>query len=156
MAGASQQGRYAEGGGAMGTAWVASARAAGSRVGQSAARGYQPGSGFEGTSQYGMPALGSASRDHVKATPDAPGWARRSPRGWTRPDDRIHDEVCARLYHDQHVDCADIAVTVHGGVVSLEGSVPQRYMKHTAEDLAAGCAGVLEVENRLRVVLSPG
>jgi len=36
-------------------------------------------------------------------------------------------------------------------VVSLQGEVPARYMKHRAEDCAEHISGVKDVENRLRV-----
>jgi osmotically-inducible protein OsmY len=42
-------------------------------------------------------------------------------------------------------------VNVLAGKVTLEGTVPSRYMKHYIEDLADGCPGVQDIENRIRV-----
>jgi hypothetical protein len=36
-------------------------------------------------------------------------------------------------------------------MVTLSGEVPERWMKHRAEDMADACTGVRQVENRLRV-----
>ena len=42
------------------------------------------------------------------------------------------------------------------GHVLLAGSVPQRWMKYRAEDMADAVRGVASVENRLRVDATPG
>ena len=49
------------------------------------------------------------------------------------------------------IDPGDVTVDVHDGVVTLEGTVPWRAMKHAIEDIAAACAGVTDVENKVRV-----
>jgi osmotically-inducible protein OsmY len=66
-------------------------------------------------------------------------------------DARIREEVCERLWRDPRVDVGDVSVEVSDAVVSLEGSVRDRQMKHAIEDIAASCRGVTEVENRIRV-----
>jgi BON domain len=43
---------------------------------------------------------------------------------------------------------------VSGGRVILEGTVPDRRMKHAIEDVADATSGVNDVENRVRVVRS--
>jgi osmotically-inducible protein OsmY len=35
--------------------------------------------------------------------------------------------------------------------VVLEGTVPERRMKHAIEDLADACPGIQDIENRIRV-----
>jgi hypothetical protein len=75
----------------------------------------------------------------------------KGPRNWTRSDERIHDEVCAALERHGHVDASGMDVAVQGGEVTLSGNVPERSMKRLAEDVAAACAGVRDVHNRLRV-----
>ena len=75
----------------------------------------------------------------------------RGPSGYTRSDERIREDVCDRLTDDPHVDASAIRVSVEAGVVSLQGEVPARYMKHRAEDCAEHISGVKDVENRLRV-----
>jgi osmotically-inducible protein OsmY len=59
--------------------------------------------------------------------------------------------VCEHLRDDERVDASDVTVTAAGGVVTLEGTVPMRWMKHYAEDLACHCGGVKDVRNQLAV-----
>lgn len=76
---------------------------------------------------------------------------RRTPRNYTRPDERIKDEICERLYHRHDLDLRDVSVSVREGMVTLDGAVRERWMKHAIEDLADDCMGVRDVENRVRV-----
>ncbi len=78
------------------------------------------------------------------------GFAGRGPRGYTRSDDRIREDVCDRLSADDEVDASDITVTVAKGEVTLEGTVPDRHSKRRAEDVSESVSGVDEVHNRLR------
>ena len=75
----------------------------------------------------------------------------RGPSDYTRSDERIREDVCDRLTDDPHVDGSAVRVSVEAGVVTLQGEVPERYMKHRAEDCAEHISGVKDVENRLRV-----
>ena len=75
----------------------------------------------------------------------------RGPKGWQRSDERIKDDVSERLYHHRGVDCSDVSVEVSGGKVTLEGTVPERRMKHAIEDMVDQCPGVKDIENRIRV-----
>jgi hypothetical protein len=79
------------------------------------------------------------------------GYRGRGPQGYTRPDDRIVDDVIGRLTDDEYIDASEILVMVEGGVVTLSGNVPERQMKHRAEDLVADASGVRDIENRIRV-----
>lgn len=71
------------------------------------------------------------------------------PRGYQRSDERLREMICERLT-DADLDARDIEVQVHEGVVTLEGSVPARWMKHQAEDIVDDCGGVKDIDNRLR------
>jgi hypothetical protein len=51
---------------------------------------------------------------------------------------------------DDNVDATEITVQVHGGEVTLTGTVPGR-SKRRAEDLAEDVSGVSEVINNLRL-----
>lgn len=53
------------------------------------------------------------------------------------------------------IDSSEVTITVEGGKVTLEGTVPTRSMKHAIEDLADYTAGVNEVDNRIRVERTP-
>jgi osmotically-inducible protein OsmY len=77
--------------------------------------------------------------------------AGRGPRGYTRPDERIREDVCDRLAQHGYVDASDIDVRVSDGEVTLEGSVRERQEKRLAEDVAERVAGVRDVHNLLRV-----
>ncbi|MCA8281383.1 BON domain-containing protein [Burkholderia cepacia] len=90
-------------------------------------------------SRYG----GDADRDALRH--------RRGPKGYTRSDERIREDVCERLAHALDIDVSDVTVQVQDGCVVLDGTVPSRWMKHDIEDLADGCMGVRDVENRVRV-----
>jgi len=76
---------------------------------------------------------------------------RRGPKGYTRSDERIREDVCERLAHALDIDVSDVSVRVRDGRVELDGTVPQRWMKHDIEDIADGCMCVRDVENRVRV-----
>jgi osmotically-inducible protein OsmY len=75
----------------------------------------------------------------------------RGPKGYTRSDDRIREDVCDRLTDDPHVDASEIDVRVANGEVTLSGTVTDRTAKRHAEDLAERIGGVRHVQNNLRV-----
>jgi osmotically-inducible protein OsmY len=85
-----------------------------------------------------------------------PVGTRRMARAYRRTDERIRDDVCERLAHSNAVDPSDVSVDVRDGIVTLEGSVPQRPMRYALEDIAARCMGVVDVDNRVRVGPSDG
>lgn len=89
------------------------------------------------------------SRSSSGAAPRG-GFAGRGPKGYTRSDQRVLEDVCERLSADPGVDASEVNVTVHDGEVTLEGSVPDRASKHRAEDIAASVSGAREVTNHLR------
>lgn len=75
----------------------------------------------------------------------------RGPKGYQRSDERIREEVCEILTHDHDVDASEIEVNVQGGVVTLSGSVNDRWAKRRAEDIVESVSGVKDVENQIRV-----
>lgn len=79
------------------------------------------------------------------------GWRGVGPKGYRRADARITEDLCEQLMHDDAVDARELTVRVEDGVVTLEGTVDQRWVKYRVEDLAERCAGVLDVDNRVRV-----
>ncbi len=78
-------------------------------------------------------------------------YAGRGPRGYRRPDDRIRDDVCARLTAHGGVDATDVEVAVEDGEVTLTGTVEDRAQKRLAGDVAESVPGVRDVHNRLRL-----
>jgi osmotically-inducible protein OsmY len=77
---------------------------------------------------------------------------RRGPKGYRRSDERIREDICERLLYDPEIDSSEVTVEVSGGKVVLEGSVTERRMKHAIEDVAAACRGVVDIENRIKVL----
>ena len=75
----------------------------------------------------------------------------RGPKGFKRSDERIKEEVCEMLTRDHSIDAEDIDVEVKEGEVTLTGSVPDRRMKHLAEDCVERALGVKDVINNIRV-----
>jgi len=75
----------------------------------------------------------------------------RGPKGYSRSDDRVKEDVCERLMHNGDVDAGDVEVEVKDGTVTLTGSVDARWMKHRIEDIADGCSGVKDVRNQVNV-----
>jgi osmotically-inducible protein OsmY len=76
----------------------------------------------------------------------------KGPKGYARTDERIREEISERLSDDLHIDASDITVEVKDGVVTLEGTVQDRTLKHRVEDIADSSSGVKDVHNSLRVV----
>ncbi|KVU43630.1 hypothetical protein WK69_18085 [Burkholderia ubonensis] len=79
-----------------------------------------------------------------------PRW-RRGPKGYTRSDERIREDVCERLAGALGIDVSDVSVTVQDGRVELDGTVPVRWMRHGIEDIADSCMYVRDIENRVKV-----
>lgn len=79
------------------------------------------------------------------------GFAGRGPKGYTRSDERIREDVSDKLMEHPDLDASEIEVGVSGGEVTLSGSVDSRWAKRLAEDVAESCTGVREVMNQLRV-----
>ena len=75
----------------------------------------------------------------------------RGPRGYVRSDERINEDVHDRLTEDWVLDASDIAVSVSGGEVTMDGTVASRQDKRRAEDIVDGISGVTHVQNNLRV-----
>lgn len=84
------------------------------------------------------------------------GHRGRGPRNYRRSDERILDEVGQRLTDDAYVDATDIDIAVRNQEVSLSGTVASRFEKRLAEDIAEAVAGVVHVQNNLRVRASTG
>jgi osmotically-inducible protein OsmY len=80
----------------------------------------------------------------------------RGPKGYSRSDDRIREDVSDRLTDDWMIDASSIEVSVEGGEVTLTGEVDSRQAKRHAEDCVESVMGVTHVQNNLRVKSSRG
>ena len=103
--------------------------------------------------------LGEAGPDfaaqHPRPIEQRDSYAGRGPKGWSRKDERIMEDVCQRLTDHPGIDASDIEVRVEGGEVSLAGTVDSRYTKRLTEDVAERVSGVRDVHNQLRVKQAP-
>jgi osmotically-inducible protein OsmY len=75
----------------------------------------------------------------------------RGPKGYTRSDERIREDVNDRLTDDGWLDASDVEVQVSSAEVTLTGQVNSREEKRRAEDIAEAISGVKHVQNNLRV-----
>jgi len=75
----------------------------------------------------------------------------KGPKGYSRSDERIKEDINDRLSDDVFVDATEIEVNVNQGEVVLTGTVNERRAKRRAEDIAEEVSGVKNVENRIRV-----
>lgn len=75
----------------------------------------------------------------------------RGPKGYTRSDERIREDVNDRLTDDGWLDASDIEVQVSASEVTLTGEVASREEKRRAEDIADAISGVKHVQNNLRI-----
>lgn len=74
------------------------------------------------------------------------------PTSYRRSDARVLEDVHERLCDDDRLDASDIEVRCEDGVITLEGTVEDRRMKHRAEDLADSVRGVDRIDNRIQVM----
>jgi osmotically-inducible protein OsmY len=75
----------------------------------------------------------------------------KGPRGYTRSDERIKEDVSDRLTDDWAIDASDVEVDVENCEVTLTGEVSSRDDKRRAEDVAEAVSGVRHVQNNLRI-----
>jgi len=78
--------------------------------------------------------------------------AEHHPEGDRRSDERLREDICEQLMRrGDDVDASEVTVEVKEGIVTLQGAVPERRMKHAIEDIVDDCTGVKDIDNRLRV-----
>lgn len=75
----------------------------------------------------------------------------RGPKGYTRSDDRIREDLSDRLMSSYQVDSSDVEIQVQNGEVTLSGTVRSRAEKFGIEEIADEIVGVKEVNNQLRI-----
>jgi hypothetical protein len=105
-----------------------------------------------GAGRYGSEHAGRAGGYGIGASPGYHGEHHgKGPKGYTRSDDRIKEDVCDCLTDDPMLDAGDIEVQVKNGEVTLSGSVKDRLAKRHAEDMIERVSGVKNVQNSLKV-----
>jgi osmotically-inducible protein OsmY len=73
----------------------------------------------------------------------------RGPKGYRRSDERIREDICEALMQHPGIDASEFEVTVKEGVVTLKGTVPDRWMKRASEWVADRVSGVRDIRNEL-------
>ncbi len=92
-----------------------------------------------------------SQRDEGRGHDQLRSYRGMGPKSYTRSDERVLEDINERLTEDDYLDASDINVRCVNGVITLEGTVAERWMKHRAEDLADASSGVKQVDNRLQV-----
>jgi osmotically-inducible protein OsmY len=95
--------------------------------------------------------MGDEDAERRRRMDEERGHYGRGPKGYTRSDDRIREDVSDRLTDDWRVDASNVEVSVSNGEVTLAGTVDSREQKRRAEDCAENVSGVRNVQNNLRV-----
>jgi len=95
--------------------------------------------------------FGNDDAERRRDQDESRGHRGRGPRGYSRSDDRVREDVSDRLTDDPYVDASEIDVMVSGCEVTLTGTVDSRAAKRRAEDIAENVSGVRHVQNNLRV-----
>jgi osmotically-inducible protein OsmY len=117
--------------------------------------GFQQGRGNDWNSGAGYPQGTQSWQEREGAQRGAFGLQSshrgKGPQGYSRSDERIKEDVCERLSEHHFIDASSINVEVEQGVVTLEGSVPDRWQKYQTEDLVDAISGVKDIHNRLTV-----
>ena len=107
-------------------------------------RGGYGGGGYGASGGYGAGGYGQAGSEYSRHI-------GRGPKGYTRSDDRIKEDICDRLTDDPSIDASEVEVKVSNAEVTLTGTVDSREAKHRIEDCAETISGVKNVQNNLRV-----
>lgn len=130
----------------------------GNRSNQYAGSGFEGGQGQQRVNHGGMQSTQHSGLPWPWNASGQPGYhgaqssgQGRAPKGYTRSDDRIKEEICERLMRHPYADASDVNIEVKGGIVTLEGSVKARHIKHEIENVAESCMGVKDIENHIRV-----
>lgn len=127
--------------------------------------GESPGERYESSQRYfGSGTYGEGGARHTGGweprREERPGLLRRlfkqGPKGYQRSDERLREDISERLMQSYDIDSSEVTVTVVSGKVTLDGTVPDRYMKHYIEDVVDACPGVQDIDNRIRVDASSG
>ncbi len=77
--------------------------------------------------------------------------AGKGPKGYSRSDDQIRQEINYRLTQNGQLDAGDIYVSVIDCEVTLRGTVNTPQDKRLAEDIAGSVFGVEDVHDELRL-----
>lgn len=67
-------------------------------------------------------------------------------------DDQIKEDIYDQLTKNPYIDASDIEIEVKDRHITLFGSVPDKVMKYSVEDIAESTPGVIAVLNKMSVI----
>lgn len=82
---------------------------------------------------------------------DHGGHYGKVPKGWSRSDEHLKEEVSEALYRNQSVDATDIEVSAKDGIITLSGTVDSPEAKRVAESCAQKVSGIEDVLSHLSI-----
>ncbi|WP_197426974.1 BON domain-containing protein [Noviluteimonas gilva] len=97
----------------------------------------------------GLPSV--TNRDFAPVADGAVSYRGVGPTQNWRSDERIGELLHERLTGADTINATAVIAAVTDGVVTLNGWVPERPMKHDAEEIAWNIAGVKDVHNRITI-----
>jgi hypothetical protein len=86
-------------------------------------------------------------------TGDEPTTAFRGPNPFAALFQEIADVARAALRRSSYIELQDVECDFSGGILTLRGRVPSYHLKQVAQASVAEVPGVVEVHNRVEVVL---
>jgi len=106
------------------------------------------GVGFPGS--FGGTALPQAGLFTAEVWQRGP-YAGLAPKGYSRSDDRIREDICDELTRRPDIDPARLTVAVKDGEVTLSGTIRDLDSRRLVDEIASRCDGVKQVHNELQV-----
>lgn len=80
----------------------------------------------------------------------------KGPKGYSRTDEQLKEEICRKLYEHPEIDASDVTVEVKGGELMLTGTIDSRHARDLIEDEADRVMGIKEVNNQIRIKREAG
>lgn len=77
--------------------------------------------------------------------------AGKGPRGYTKRDQAILEEICEELTRDSHIDASQLSVQVVDGVVILSGEIESLEAKDRIMGIVSEVHGISQFVNEMRV-----
>jgi hypothetical protein len=119
--------------------------------GEGSSGGYGYGGSY-GRSYGGASGVGGSWRSPAQGTQGGQPRSdrrKRTPKGYTRSDERIREDICDRL-SESYTECEEVTVTVTNGEVVLSGRAPSGETRREIERIAEDVTGVKDVTNQIR------
>lgn len=118
---------------------------------------YRAPANYQWADDHEVPALSSqAKKSSSRPASDrlwntVESYSGHGPKGYRRSDESIREEVCESLMRHPGIDASGFEVTVKEGIVTLQGTVPNRWMKRASEWVVDGVSGVRDIRNELSI-----